>query len=107
MQWAMVYALTEHVDDAALADFVRKSREKLLTVDVLAVLVIDDAEFLEVLRLGGAQELEQLRHIERGCPVVILGITNQPTVTGRQGHFRGDTISAESEPVGAGQVSHD
>ena len=45
MQWTVVHALTEHVDNAAFADFVRESREKLLTVDVLAVFVIDDAEF--------------------------------------------------------------
>src|SRR6266540_203821 len=107
MQWTMVYALTDYVDDAALADFGGKSREKLLTVDVLAVLVIDNAELLEVLRLGNAQELEQLRHIDRVCAIVILGIASEPTVTGRQGHFRDDAINAESEPVGAGHVPGD
>src|SRR6266481_2006096 len=107
MQRAMVYAFTEHVDDPALSDFIRKSREKLLTVDVLTVLVIDDAEFLESLRLSGAQELEQLRHIERVCAVVILGIASQPTASSGQGHFRDDAVNSESEPVGAGHVSRD
>jgi len=53
----VIHTLAENVNDAALADFVGEPGQELLAVDVLGVLVVADAEFLEVLRLRGVEEV--------------------------------------------------
>ena len=82
-------------------------------VDVFRVLVIDHAEFLECFRLGGLQELEKLRHIERVGAVVVFRISGEPAAAGgflRRDcvrRFRGDAIGCEDQPIRAGHVLHD
>ena len=113
MQGAVVHTLAQHVNDAALADFVGEAGEKLLPVDVFRVLVIGDAEFLERFRLCGVQELEQLRHFERVGAVVVLGIAGEPARAGRLGGRKGigrlgdQALGHGRKAVRAGHVAHD
>ena len=68
----MLHALAQHVDDAALADLGREAGEELEAVDVLGVVRVGHRQLLERLGLGGAQEGEELRHVERVGAVVVL-----------------------------------
>ena len=72
MQRPVLDALAQHVDDAALADLGREAGEELEAVDVLGVVRVGHRQLLERLGLGGAQEGEELRHIERVGAVVVL-----------------------------------
>ncbi len=72
MQRPVRDALAQHVDDAALADLAREAGEELEAVDVLGVVHVGHRQLLERFGLGGAQEGEELRHVERVGAVVVL-----------------------------------
>ena len=116
MQGAVVQALAEYVNDAALADFVGEPGEELLPVDILGILVIRYGELLERLRLRRVQEAEQLRHVEGMGAVVVLGIAGEPARAGGLGCREGigrfrpadrRTLGQGRKAVSAGHVPHD
>jgi hypothetical protein len=72
VQRPVLHALAQHVDDAALADLAGEAGEELEAVDVLGVVRVGHRQLLERLGLRGAQEGEELRHVERVGAVVVL-----------------------------------
>ena len=55
---------------------------------------ISETEFLEALRLGGLEEPEQLRHVQRVGAVVSAGITGEPAGARGLGAERAAAASA-------------
>ena len=69
----VLYALAQHVDDAAFADLAGQTLEELQAVDVPGVIGVAYRQPFECSRLGDAQESEELRRVERMRAVVISG----------------------------------
>ena len=103
----VVHALAQHVDDAALADLGGEAREELEAVDVLRVVRIGHRQLLERLGLGGAQEGEELRHVERVGAVVVLRAAGDVAGAAVGRRPLGDHVRRDGETVRAGHVPHD
>ena len=100
-------ALAQHVDNAAIINLRRESREKLETVDVFSVIGIGHCQLLEGLGLGDAQESEELRHVERMSAVVVIwapGAVAGATI--RRGRL-GDHVRHDGKAIHASHVAHD
>ena len=68
----MVDALPQHIDHAAFANLAREASEELEAVDVLRAVGADYRQLGERIGLGGAQEGEELGHVECVRAVVVL-----------------------------------
>ena len=103
----VLHALAQHVDDAALADLAGEAGEELEAVDVLGVVRVGHRQLLERLGLGGAQEGEELRHVERVGAVVVLRAAGGVAGAAVGRRPLGDRVRDDGETVRAGHVPHD
>mgnify|MGYP001593683245 CR=1 FL=1 len=104
----MFDAVSQHIDHATLADLAAQASKKLQPHDILGVLVIPEAEFLELVRLCGTEKGKELYRIQRVSAVVGLGIASDPAVATGQRRRIGHVVDRRGrQAVGAGQVPHD
>ena len=73
----------------------------------LGVVRVGQRQLLERLRLGGAQEGEELRHVERVGAVVVLGAAGGVAGAAVGRRWLGDLVRGGGETVRAGHVPHD
>ena len=69
---SVVNALAQDIDHAALSNLRRKPREELEATDVLRVARVDHSKVIKGIRLCGSQEGEELDHVDRVGPVIVL-----------------------------------
>ncbi len=103
----VLHALAQHIDDAALADLGREAGEELEAVDVLRVVRVGHRQLLERLGLGGAQEGEELRHIERVGAVEVLRAAGEVASAAKRLASPPTESGSDGETIHAGHVPHD
>ncbi|WP_206044427.1 hypothetical protein [Gemmatimonas groenlandica] len=103
----MVNALPQHIDHAAFANLAREASEELEAVDVLRAVGADYLELGEPIGLSGAQECEELGHVERVRAVEVLraagGVTGATVCRRAFSH----AVRRYGEAGGAGHMPDD
>ena len=101
------HALAQHVDDAAFADLGRKAGEELEAVDVAGAVRFGQRQLPEGFGLGGAQEGEELRHVERvGAVVVSRAAGDVASAAVGRAHL-GSRVRGHGRAIHADHVAHD
>ncbi len=107
MQRPVRHPLAQHVDHAAFADLAGEAGQELEAIDVPGVVRVGHPQPLERLGLRGAQEGEELRHVEGvGAVVVPRAAGGVAAAAVGRGRF-GGRVRRDGQAIHAGHVSHD